>query len=207
MLHHEEGGLGKGRPVETPARLLPPRVHREEQLAQVESQLTPQDLRGAVDLGPEDLLLPVRDAAPVALLRGLTPKQEHEPARRAVDHAVPDAAGLVTGQGAKRLRAVAGHHHTTVAHSPPAHLQRVGHVGQRRCRLCGRWPASAAATWSSAAGLRAESARSCASRSAASGARLRRLLQDDVGVGAADAEGAHRRRAAGAARRPRERVG
>ena len=89
----------------------------------------------------------------------------------------------------RRRRRVRADHGPAVAEGLPARLEGVGHVGQVSASgWASRWSARRWRGRSSAVAVRAESTSSCGAAARCWRRDARRLLEHDVGVGAADAE-------------------
>jgi hypothetical protein len=198
-LDEEQGRLGDGGAGHLPRRLLLLPGGRIEDVAQVEPQAGQQEGRGAVDLIAEERLGQVEVAAHPDVLRPLTGEDEgHRPARLRPAlgrprpgqqaHRVPR---LEAGRGVPGIAADQG---LADAELPAADGQGVGGVAEVAPGTVGevsRHPRARRRQGFRGAGREGEELPGASGDVGRGRGRRGRLLEDDVGVGAAQPEGVH----------------
>ncbi len=212
VLDGEEGGLREGRPGEARGGLglLGLLAGGEERLPEIDLEVGQQPLGGAVDLAPEGGLGAVELLPHPGVLGPLAGEEERD---RAVDRLLEARQHPPRVERAERrrpLRGIAAHQRAAVGEGAAPHLEGVGDIRQVELGV-------AVEMVGESRGRRLERRRAggredeelARPRRAARGGRRRRgrLLEDGVGVGAADAEGGDarppRREAGGPRDRPR----
>ncbi len=192
VLDDEQRRLGELGALQAPRRLPGLPLGREERGPQILPEDRPQDLAGAVHLVAEDGLGAVEVRSHPGMLRALAAEQEGHGA--CIAGAEQEAVGIGSVEdldGVGSISGAAAEGHGAVAEPPPADLQRIGGVGDPGLGM----PLEMLAETVDRAGQRRLAARrereQLPRTAGGSGGERRRLLEHDMGIGAADAERAH----------------